>query len=509
MQVHFGDQLRARVRRRPGRVGTALLVTTLVSLIAGLTLVPAGHADIGDPRVVNGVDADQGQFPYLVALLETERFARDGAFLAQYCAGVLTTSRTVVTAAHCVSDPESSALGQVRTVQPHELIAGVGSVLKTSAIRTFSIARIDVHPRFDPRSGRNDLAVLTLSTPVENRRPLLPMLPAEHREYAKAGTTARIAGWGSIRSYPPTYPRSLHTGLVTLFPVRACGGGHRYSVESTQFFGFTSQEVDPQTMLCAIGVGERGAIIDSCQGDSGGPLVVGSGRDARLVGITSWGLDCAGDRPGVYTRIEAMTQFLREHDALGRPQPTVAPQVTAIPLHEAIRVTFLESELDAPATRFAATAVDIATGIPQTCYANPRSDEIRPSCVITGLTDGTTYNVSGFAATDLGDSPASEPQQVTPLPVPSPGRILAWRWLDGHTARISVSRSDGNGSPLRTPSVVCVPIDGSAAKGALVQKGAAVVRNLRRVQHLCSVTATNDYGTTISVPRVLPLPRQR
>lgn len=481
----------------------------VLSSLLGLSLAPVGRADTPDPRVVNGTNATQDQFPYLVALLESERYHQDGAFLAQYCAGVLTTPQTVVTAAHCVSDPESAVLGQVRTIQPSELIAGMGSVLKTSAIRTFTVARVDVHPQFDPRTGRNDLAVITLSTPVPNGRPLLPMLPAEHRAYAIAGTTARIAGWGSVRAFPPTYPRTLHTGAVTLFPVRACGGGGRYAVDSTPFTGFGSDEVDSASMLCAIGVSSRGAVVDSCQGDSGGPLVVGAGRQARLVGITSWGLDCAGDHPGVYTRIESMTEFLRTHDALGRFQPTVAPQLQVAPLYQAIRVTFLDSGLDVPAVQFAATAVDPTIGTSSTCYAKKRFDEVRSSCVIGGLTNGSAYQVTGLAATDLGDSPTSRPQTATPLPVPTPGRIVGWSWLDAHTARISVTRSDGNGSALATPQVVCLPIDGGTSHQASVKQGAATVHGLRRVRHLCSVSATNAYGTTVSVPRVLPIPRRR
>merc|ERR1711862_144262 len=66
-------------------------------------------------------------------------------------------------------------------------------------------------------------------------------------------------------------------------------------------------------MLCATSPKRK----DSCSGDSGGPLVKksGSGDDEEfdLVGIVSWGIECAHDDfPGVYTRISAQYDWIKK-----------------------------------------------------------------------------------------------------------------------------------------------------------------------------------------------------
>ena len=55
------------------------------------------------------------------------------------------------------------------------------------------------------------------------------------------------------------------------------------------------------------------AILLLPQGDSGGPLSCGSGADAELVGITSWGIiGCQTTFPSVYARVSGLRDFVCE-----------------------------------------------------------------------------------------------------------------------------------------------------------------------------------------------------
>ena len=61
------------------------------------------------------------------------------------------------------------------------------------------------------------------------------------------------------------------------------------------------------TQICA-GVGRT----DSCTGDSGGPLQAQVGGRWTVVGITSFGVECAReDFPGVYTRVDNYLSWIR------------------------------------------------------------------------------------------------------------------------------------------------------------------------------------------------------
>ena len=94
----------------------------------------------------------------------------------------------------------------------------------------------------------------------------------------------------------------LREVVVRLIPSNVC--------EREDWHG---KEFDNETMLCA---GYHFGKKDSCTGDSGGPLqcLGPPGGQWRLVGIVSWGTECAAvKKPGVYTRVLAVLDWIKSY----------------------------------------------------------------------------------------------------------------------------------------------------------------------------------------------------
>lgn len=412
--------MRLSTGRRKGAgalIAGSVAASVFVALLLGVTPAAAVvNVPDGGSRIVNGDDTGDGQYGFVAALLAVDRLEIDGIYQSQFCAGTLTTATTVVTAAHCVIDPGSGV-----AALPDQILVGIGRSLRSDALRQVPIASIHVHPGYLPLVWRNDIAVVTLAEPVDGVPALMPLQPFEHGLYAAAGTPATVLGWGNAAKGGNAFPEDLRAGHLVIFPDRACSREGRYQIGEVGFTGYAPADADRATMLCASGVNGSGAIIDSCQGDSGGPLVVGSGAAFRLVGIVSWGDDCASRHPGVYTRVSAMTDFLAAHGAIDLRPPSAAPLIVTQAVSTSIRVTFTPTPGESGVETFAATATD-AAGATFACFAKPRKDGGPASCSIGGLVNGTSYSVSAISANPGGNSPAASPIAVTPVAAPLPAR---------------------------------------------------------------------------------------
>lgn len=461
-----------------------------------LLLIGAVSPASANPRIINGVEASNGAFGFMVSVMAVDTYQRNGPFQAQFCAGALTTPNTVVTAAHCLVNPKSGA-----RAQPADLIVGIGPDLEDPRLQLVRVSSIAIHPNYELRTARFDVAVLVLEQPVSDVQTIIPLRPTDEPRYTEAGTSAQVAGWGNTSPTGSAFPVRFRIGNVVIFPDESCGGGAPYVVESIRFNGFRAGDAFAAEMLCAAGATSMGRVIDSCQGDSGGPLVVGQGSAARLVGLVSWGDTCAGRYPGVYTRMTSVTDFLQRNSALSSLAPTVPPELSATGMNEQIRATFTPANDGSLVETFAATAID-ATGTPAgQCFARPRRDGLPAACDITGLANGITYSVVAIAANQLGDSPASTPVTATPLPVPDPGRITQLRAQGDRAVSVRVSAPADNGSPITNHRVSCRPVLGGTDRSAPIRGGRATVRNLPRGLNACRVVAVNAAGLAASIPR--------
>jgi secreted trypsin-like serine protease len=234
------------------------------------------------PRIVGGEDAEEGVHPFQVGLMYK---SYEDNFQAQFCGGSLVAERFVVTAAHC-SEGISNPGNQVQVlVGTRRLDDGSG--------RRVEVARVTLHPSYNPDTLDYDVAVWELATPVTG----IEFATLASTQPTAPGTNLRVTGWGTLSDLPkPDYPKALQQVDLPFVPTV----GERCS---------TVRGITPR-MLCA---GEAG--VDSCYGDSGGPLTINRGSGyIELVGIVSWGSGCGGqESPGVYVNVaeSSINRFIR------------------------------------------------------------------------------------------------------------------------------------------------------------------------------------------------------
>uniref|UniRef100_A0A8C7AER5 Serine protease 56 n=1 Tax=Neovison vison TaxID=452646 RepID=A0A8C7AER5_NEOVI len=231
-------------------------------------------------RIVGGSAAPPGAWPWLV------RLQLGGQPL---CGGVLVAASWVLTAAHCFAGAQNELLWTVTLAEGPQ----------GEQAEEVPVNRILPHPKFDPRTFHNDLALVQLWTPVSPVGAWRPVcLPQGPRE-PPAGTACAIAGWGALFEDGPE-AEAVREARVPLLSTDTCKRA-------------LGPELHPSSMLCA---GYLAGGVDSCQGDSGGPLTCSEpGPRPRevLYGVTSWGDGCGEPgKPGVYTRVAVFKDWLQE-----------------------------------------------------------------------------------------------------------------------------------------------------------------------------------------------------
>ncbi|XP_027877310.1 uncharacterized protein prss56 isoform X1 [Xiphophorus couchianus] len=244
-------------------------------------------------RIVGGSPAPLGSWPWLVNL------QLNGELM---CGGVLVDSSWVVTAAHCFAGSRSesywtAAVGEfdITKKDPDEQVLKVNRVIQ--------------HPKFNPKTFNNDIALVELTSPAVLSEHVTPVcLPSGVDP--PTGSPCLVAGWGSLYEDGPSADVVMEA-KVPLLPQNTCKTA-------------LGKDLVTNTMLCA---GYLSGGIDSCQGDSGGPLIYQdriSGR-FQLFGVTSWGDGCGEKgKPGVYTRVSAFSDWVQAEiqKSLGSREPT-------------------------------------------------------------------------------------------------------------------------------------------------------------------------------------------
>ncbi|XP_072441448.1 suppressor of tumorigenicity 14 protein homolog isoform X2 [Chiloscyllium punctatum] len=238
-------------------------------------------------RIVNGNDAELGEWPWQVSLhFDT---------LGHTCGATLINTGWLLSVSHCFHD-----------VYPYKysdrllwkaFIGLHSQSFSESFVETRLIKRMIIHEQFNNFTMDYDIALLELSEPVVYNNYIQPVCLPSALHVFPANRKCYITGWGLLQE-EGRLPLVLQKGEVRIINQTTCNN----------FVG----NIVSSRMLCA---GYLTGQVDACEGDSGGPLACEepSGK-WFLAGIVSWGQGCGRyGHPGVYTRITKFQDWIQRN----------------------------------------------------------------------------------------------------------------------------------------------------------------------------------------------------
>ena len=291
------------------------LITTALTLLAAAS-IPAGaiattsHQLHGKPvaraAIIGGTEAREGTFPWLAYFNDVVELGsgEEGGT----CSGTVVATNLVLTAAHCVENPETGTFYK-----------GSGFLVMTGTVEPFSrktqassVSRVIVYPGFTRNTDTGDAALLVLSKPTTAPAISLATSPSDSG-ILEAGTEAMIAGWGRTSNTNPSSAKILQWASAV--------------VQSTEWCGLNASPFDGQDQLCTIDAPSDSAT--ACYGDSGGPLLAESpSRTEELeIGVMSRGegLECSPRKTILFTRADLIASWVNEWINILKPTPPNKP----------------------------------------------------------------------------------------------------------------------------------------------------------------------------------------
>ncbi|EFX69999.1 hypothetical protein DAPPUDRAFT_228481 [Daphnia pulex] len=260
---------------------TLVIIFTIFTISCAFPNAYDDNEDID--HIVGGHKANSYSYNFLTALL------RDGEC---FCGGSLVTANHILTAAHCVDYIKPKDYGLIQLL----LNTSTLNPPDNGAIHR-GVKKIVHHRNYNSATSVNDIAIITLDSPVENIKPI--PLPRIGSTLSYSGMWATVIGFGRT--------------LKTLAEDESSGNGSNKLMESSlqvisnsncsKMYSESKETKISASMLCAYAAG-----TDTCQGDSGGPLIV----EGTQIGIVSWGYGCADPKyAGVYTRLTFFYTWIR------------------------------------------------------------------------------------------------------------------------------------------------------------------------------------------------------
>ncbi|MGF1690755.1 S1 family peptidase [Photobacterium kagoshimensis] len=295
-----------------------LLAFTATASDARPTTISAfGNEDISHsvmvPKIINGIDTPANSLPWQVSV----------NFI---CGGSIISGKWVVTAAHCVIDPDTNKIDKPNDIT---IFAHAENIMDNQKGKSYVVADVIVHPGYLNDYRHDDIALLKISDSIfmggnpntefpDNT--MIQLLSASKQveldnliankwvENQKREAYLLTSGWGSTDSRKPKKSDSfiLKQTLLTGVPDSVCDRDW--------------SSLPHEKVVCTNSPDPELA-TDSCFGDSGGPLVwqdpshrSDSDKGLRLVGIVSYGKRlCGTSESAVYTQVSNYIPWIKRN----------------------------------------------------------------------------------------------------------------------------------------------------------------------------------------------------
>ncbi|KGL81926.1 Inactive serine protease PAMR1, partial [Tinamus guttatus] len=247
------------------------------------------------------------RWPWQAAIYRTangvkESSLRKGMWIL-ICSGALVNERTVVVAAHCVTD-----LGKTIVLKTAELKVVLGKFYRDDdrdekTIQNLRISAIIVHPNYDPILLDSDIAIIKLLDKARISSRVQPICLASSHELTSSTEDLKImvTGWKVLADVKdPGYKNdTIRMGVVRLVDSLLC---------EQQYEDNGIQVSITDSMFCA--KQDHTAFSNICPAETGGiaaiPLPGRASPELRwhLMGLVSWGYDktCSLELYSGYTK---------------------------------------------------------------------------------------------------------------------------------------------------------------------------------------------------------------
>lgn len=249
-------------------------------MLASVIKIQPNHED----RIANGLNATVDQFPYMVSI-------RHASNLQHYCGGSILSSQWILTAGHCVEDPD-----------PAKLIIYVGSISLKSGGFKYKVSNVILHENyshvqtpFSLKQMSNDIALIKIDGKIQLPQPNIQSIELE-TNWVDKDVISTLSGWGMLKD--GSMPDNLQYMYSETLTNELC----EHYIEQLLYHIPLYKE-----QICTL-IQHRKFARST---DSGGPLVV----NGKQIGVVSWGpSDVSEEFVGadVFTRVSSYINWIQE-----------------------------------------------------------------------------------------------------------------------------------------------------------------------------------------------------